>query len=242
MSAPGSRADWTTRGRRFAAAAPAPLGLNEERRRAFAAARRHSRLVLRLRVAAPVGLALGVAAVTLGAVFNPFREKAGELSIGELAISGPQITMGRPKLSGFRRDGSAYVVNAAKAIQDVTRPTLVELRDVDGELEMGDNGLLHVAAEIGFYDSVHEIMDLTQNVRLHNPAYDVTLKSAKIDFKSGLYASDEPVRVEMSNGTTIVADSVVARNRGEELTFSGHVRSAFPARSRSPAEAKESAP
>ena len=45
--------------------------------------------------------------------------------------------MDRPKLTGFRRDGRAYVVNAAKAIQDVTHPTVVELRGVDGDLGMG---------------------------------------------------------------------------------------------------------
>ncbi len=40
------------------------------------------------------------------------------------ASTASKITMGRPKLTGFRRDGRAYVVNAAKAIQDVTRPTV----------------------------------------------------------------------------------------------------------------------
>ena len=195
--------------------------------RAFVAARRHSRLVRFLRVAAPVGLFVGVAALIVGALFHPFRAKTAELSIGEVSVDGAKITMGRPKLTGFRRDGRAYVVNAAKAIQDVTRPTLVELRGVDGDLGMGDDGLLHIAAAVGLYDTASQSLDLSQDVRIHSSDYDVKLRSATIDFKTGVYRSAEPVTVVTTNGTTISADSALARDNGEELTFSGHVRSTF---------------
>ena len=156
MSAPASRADWAAQGRRFAASLPSPVGRDEARLRAFAAARRHSRLVRFLRVAAPASVVVVVAALIVGAVFDPFRAKIGGLSIGELSVDGVKVTMGRPKLTGFRRDGRAYVVNAAKAIQDVTRPTVVELREVDGDLGMADNGSLHITAAVGFYDSASQ--------------------------------------------------------------------------------------
>jgi len=195
--------------------------------RAFAAARRHSRLVRFLRVATPVGLFAGVAALIVGALFHPFRAKMAELSIGEVSVEGAKITMGRPKLTGFRRDGRAYVVNAAKAIQDVTRPTLVELHGVDGDLGMGDDGSLHIAAAVGLYDTASQSLDLSQDVRIHNSHYDVNLRSATIDFKAGVYRSGEPVTVVTTNGATISADSALARDNGEELTFSGHVRSTF---------------
>jgi lipopolysaccharide export system protein LptC len=213
--------------------------------RAFAAARRHSRLVRFLRVAAPVGLFVGVAALMVGALLHPFRAKMAELSIGEVSVEGAKITMGRPKLTGFRRDGRAYVVNAAKAIQDVTRPTLVELRGVDGDLGIGDDGLLHIAAAVGLYDSANQSLDLSQDVRIHNSSYDVTLRSATIDFKSGVYRSGEPVTVVTTNGATISADSALARDNGEELTFSGHVRSTFSSGARAgaaPAEMKGTDP
>jgi lipopolysaccharide export system protein LptC len=228
MSAPASRADWTAQGRRFAASSPAPAAREEARLRAFAAARRHSRLVRFLRVAAPVGLVVGVAALIAGALVHPFRAKMGDLSIGAVSVEGSKITMGRPKLTGFRRDGSGYVVNAAKAIQDVTRPTLVELRDVDGDLGMADQTSLHITAAVGLYDSADQSLHLSQDVRIHNPNYDVKLVSANIDFKAGVYRSDEPVTVVMANGGTISADSALARDDGHELTFSGHVRSTFP--------------
>jgi hypothetical protein len=55
----------------------------------------------------------------------------------------------------------------------------------------------------------------------------VTLVSADIDFKSGVYRSDQPVTVVTDDGATIQADSAEARDNGAELTFSGHVRSTF---------------
>jgi lipopolysaccharide export system protein LptC len=219
--------DRATRGGRFAAGLPAPVGRDEARLRAFAVARTHSRLVRFLRVAAPVGLIVGVAALIVGALVDPFGAKMSGPSIGELSVDGVKITMGRPKLSGFRRDGRAYVVNAAKAIQDVTRPTVVELRQVDGDLGLGEDGSLHIAAAVGFYDTVRQSLDLSQDVRIHNSNYDVRLASANIDFKAGVYRSDAPVTLTMANGGTISADSAVARDNGEELTFLGHVRSMF---------------
>jgi lipopolysaccharide export system protein LptC len=244
MSAPASRADWTARGGTLALGGAASFDGGERRKRAFATAQRHSRLVRRLRLAIPLGLALIAAALTVVALFDPFRAKVVDLLIGDFAVDGSKITMDRPKLTGFRRDGRAYVVNAAKAIQDVRKPTLVELRDIDGELEMGEDGSLRVTADVGFFDSAHEQLELTQNVRLRSPTYVVTLKNAKIDFKTGLYDTKDPVTVKTSNGATIAADSATARNGGQELTFSGHVRSEFPPEADSPpgAAAKESTP
>jgi hypothetical protein len=67
-------------------------------------------------------------------------------------------------------------------------------------------------------------MELSKNVRIRNSRFDVLLRSARFDFKSGAYGSDEPVEVHASDGTTIFADRAAARNNGQELTFDGHVR------------------
>ena len=48
--------------------------------------------------------------------------------------------------------------------------------------------------------------------------------SAKFDFKSGVYGSDDPVEVQAGDGTTVFADRAAAVNHGQELTFEGHVR------------------
>ena len=47
--------------------------------------------------------------------------------------------MSHPRLTGTRKDGRGYVVNAVKAIQDVAHPTTVELREIDGDVAMADD-------------------------------------------------------------------------------------------------------
>ena len=232
------KAQGAARSRGFAVGLPASLAGDDARLRAFAAARRHSRLVRVLRVATPASVVASIALLALAAFFNPFRNLPGQVTFDGLAVDGMKITMGKPKLTGVRQDGRAYVVNAAKAIQDVTHPTLVELREIDGEVGMANNQAVHINAAIGFYDSVKQTLDVSKDVRIHNPNYDVTLEKANVDFKNGIYKSDEPVTVVMSNGTTISGDSAIARNNGEELTFAGHVRSVFKTEDRDGAAAE----
>lgn len=226
MSATATRTDWAHR-RSFASVAMAPLGDDPVRRRAFAAAERHSRLVRFLRVATPAAALLAVAALTLFAIYDPFRREVAGLSVGELSIDGTKIVMSHPRLTGSRSDGRAYVVNAAKAIQDVAHPTSVELRQIEGDIAMADDSRLRVSAAVGYYDNVRQFLKLAQDVHLRSPTYDIALATADIDFKSGIYRSDQPVTIVTHNGATVRADSAEARDNGAELTFVGHVRSTF---------------
>jgi lipopolysaccharide export system protein LptC len=227
MSAPATRADWAAPRLEFASDANSPLGRDPVRRRAFAAAKRHSRLVRFMRVATPAAALLAVATLTAFAVFDPFRREVGGFSVGELSVDGSKIVMSHPRLTGTRKDGRAYVVNAAKAIQDVAHPATVELREIDGDVAMADDSRMRISAAVGLYDNVRQFLKLTQNVHLRSPSYDVTLATADIDFKTGVYRSDQPVSVVTGNGATIQADSAEAHDNGAELTFIGHVRSTF---------------
>ena len=227
MSAPATRADWAAPQRRFASDATAPLGRDPIRRRAFAAAERHSRLVRFLRLATPTAALLAVAALTFFAMFDPLRGAIAGLTVGALSVDGSKIVMSHPRLTGARKDGRAFVVNAVKAIQDVVHPTTVELREIDGDIAMADDSRMRVSAAVGLYDIVHQFLKLTKDVHLRSPSYDVTLATADIDFKSGVYRSDQPVTVVTSNGATVRANSAEAHDNGGQLTFAGHVRSTF---------------
>jgi lipopolysaccharide export system protein LptC len=227
MSAPATRADWAAPRLEFASQANSPLGRDPIRRRAFAAAKRHSRLVRIMRVATPLSALFAVAALITLAVFDPFRHEIGGLTVGEFGVDGSKIVMSHPHLTGTRKDGHAYVVNAAKAIQDVAHPAAVELREIDGDVAMADNSRMRINAAFGLYDNVRQFLKLTQNVHLRSPSYDVMLDTADIDFKTGIYRSDQPVTVITNSGATIHSDSAEARDGGAEMTFIGHVRSTF---------------
>ena len=144
--------------------------------------------------------------------------------------------MERPKLAGFRSDGQPYVLTAERALQDIKQPTMVQLRKVVGEIGMAGGEATHLTADAGVYDSVGEHMELSGNVQIKNGRSTVLLRSAKFDFKSGVYGSDDPVEVQAGDDTTILADRASALNHGQEVSFEGHVRTRIvPQTSQQPA-------
>ena len=195
-----------------------------DREYAFAKAKRRSGRVKSLRLAILFGGLGTVAATLVVAFFNPFATKLGALSFNALSVDGTKIVMDRPKLAGFRSDGQAYLLTAERALQDIKQPTMVQLRTVDGEIGMAGGEATHLSADGGVYDNLAERMELSGNVRIKNGRFIVLLRSARFDFKSGAYGSDERVEVQGDDGTTIFADRASALNHGQELTFEGHVR------------------
>ncbi|MFZ2108115.1 MAG: hypothetical protein WAV18_22500, partial [Roseiarcus sp.] len=202
----------------------APDSASTRSARAFEVARRHSRLVRILRVAFIVGGVGGVVALTGLGLYRTFGGAIGRLSIGDLSVDGTKITMDRPRLTGARPNGGGYVINAAKAIQDVTDPTEVDLVEIDGDIVPANHDTLHLTATSGHYDSGHERIDLFGVVRMKNSSYTIELRSAHIEFKTGEYSSRDPITVVTTTGTTISADSGSARDNGKEFTFEGHVK------------------
>ena len=204
--------------RRIAIAPP------RDREQDFARAKRRSARVRILRAAILIGGLGSVAAMFGIAVFDRFSIKLGALTFNALSVEGTKVVMERPKLAGFRNDGQPYLLTAERALQDVKQPTIVELQRVDGEIGMAGGEATHLTADTGVYDSMREHMDLSNNVWIKNSRFDVSLRRASFDFKSGAYGSDDPVEVHAGDGTTIFADRAAARNNGQELTFEGHVK------------------
>jgi lipopolysaccharide export system protein LptC len=215
-----------------------------DRQRAFALARRRSARVRFLRRAILIGGLGSVAAMAVIAIFDPFSARIGSFNFSALSLDGTKITMARPKLAGFRADGQPFSVTAEKALQDIKNPTMVELRKLTGDIGLAGGEMTHVSADAGLFDSVREHMQLSDNVRIGNAHFEVRLRKADIDFKTGVYQSDEPVEVHVGEGTTIVGDRASARDNGEEFTFEGHVRTRIipPADSTADADAKRTGP
>jgi lipopolysaccharide export system protein LptC len=200
-----------------------------DREHAFAKAKRRSGRVRLLRLAILIGGLGTVAATLVVAFFNPFATKLGALSFNALSVEGT-------KLAGFRSDGQPYLLTAERALQDVKQPTMVQLQKVDGEIGTAGGEATHLSADAGVYDNLAEHMELSENVRIKNGRFTVLLRSARFDFKSGVYGSDERVEVQGGDGTTIFADRASALNHGQELTFEGHVRTNIvPQRNQEPA-------
>nr|WP_279306541.1 LPS export ABC transporter periplasmic protein LptC [Microvirga solisilvae] len=175
-----------------------------------------------------MGSLLAVAAVSLFAYLEPFR-KVENLSFGSIGVSGTNVTMEAPKLTGFKNDNRPYEVTASAATQDVKNPDFVELKDLRARLVTDDKGsTARLEANVGILDTKKERMNLRQNVRVRTDAgQEVQMRSAQVDFKSGLVVSNEPVTVILGGNGHIEAEGLRVTENGKVMSFKGRVRTTF---------------
>jgi lipopolysaccharide export system protein LptC len=192
--------------------------------RAFRAARRHSRVVRTLRVAIPLAVALAFTVVFLLVYFNPLRMLAKlPVDIGSLVVAGTKITMEKPQLSGFTSDARAYELSADMAKQDVTKPDIIELRNIRAKVQMQDKSMMELSAATGLYDSKGETLKLDQDILLSSSTgYRGRLSEAMIDIRKGHVVSTQPVEVEMLQGTHN-AKGLEIVDSGDLVRFDGGV-------------------
>ena len=187
--------------------------------RAFKAARRHSRVVRILRVAVPASVSLVVVIVALVTYLNPLRMLARlPINIDNLVVSGTKVTMEQPHLSGFTSDARAYELTADTAAQDMTKPDMVELRNIRAKVEMQDKSMMELTAISGLYDSKGETLRLDRDIRLNTSGYRARLSEAMIDIRKGNVVSEHPVEVKMLQGT-LNANRLDIVDSGEVVRF-----------------------
>jgi lipopolysaccharide export system protein LptC len=190
----------------------------------FRAAVRHSRLVRLLRAAIPVTIALVFALLIVAAYFNPFRVLARlPIDPGKIVLSGTRITMESPRVAGFTSDQRPYEVTARAASQDITRPDIVDLKDIRAKVEMQDKVMVEMTAASGVYESKADRLTLDQEIVLTSSSgYSGRLREAVIDVKKGSIVSQSPVELRMLNGT-LNANRLEVDERGDVVRFSGGV-------------------
>jgi lipopolysaccharide export system protein LptC len=191
--------------------------------RAFRAARRHSRLVRILRVAVPLTVVGALGFTVLLTYFNPLRMLGKlPLNIDNLVVSGTQITMEKPRLSGFTHDSRAYELSAQAARQDLTKPDLVELQNLHAKVQMQDNSTMVMSAAKGLYDAKGETLKLEKDILLSNNQYEGRLSEATVDIRSGNVVSNEPVQLKMLQGQ-LDANRLEVLQSGDLVRFSNGV-------------------
>lgn len=203
------------------------VSIPASRSRAFLKARRHSRWVRLAKWAIPFGALFGLSVVILIVIYDPFRNIKG-LTLDAVSVSGTQVTMESPRLTGYRNDTRPYEVTATAATQDVRKPHLVELKNMRARLATDDKGnTARLEATTGMLDTQKEQMQLNTDVRVRTDAgQEMQLRSAFIDFKAGSVVSNEPVKVSLGNGT-IEAEGINVTDNGKVIQFTGRVRSVF---------------
>ncbi len=200
------------------------------RARAFREADRNTRRVRLLRKAVPL-IALGGVVVMIGlAFFNPFRPKEVEVDIGALTVSGDQLTMEMPRLTGFNKRNEAYNVTAASASQKLTAPGEIDLKDLDAVITMADKQTATLKAASGQFNSSTEMLTLTEKVSVGSTrGYNATMQNATVDFKAGQVTSQGNVTLKLENGL-IEAKNLKIIDGGDRILFEGGVSTRFETR------------
>ena len=209
-----------------------------DRAKAFRDAGRHTLRVRILRW----GIVLGALALALGAAAFALIDRLGgrqvDLTLARATLNGSRVTMDAPKLNGFRRNGRPYEVRARSGVQDVRSPKIIELNEVEANLQTADRTSVRVLAPEGVFDSGADRMRLQSGsgtggsgtggagaVRVTSTSgYNIVMRSAEMDFKTGAMRSNDPVSVTMTNGT-VEADSLDVTGNGASVSFIGNVRS-----------------
>ncbi len=181
---------------------------------------RHSRLVRWLRVSVPAVIAAALIMVvavnympTVGGLRLP-----GEL--GKLVIKGTKVTMQQPRLTGFTDDARPYEFTAQTAEQDITKPDLMELHQIDAKIEMQDKSTVSVTSNSGTYDMKAEMLTLNESVHLvSSTGYEVRLTDAVVDVHKGNVVSEKPVWVKLINGV-LTANRLDVVDGGNLIRFS----------------------
>jgi lipopolysaccharide export system protein LptC len=192
--------------------------------RAFRSARRHSRIVRALRIAIPIAVVVGLIGISLVTYFNPLRMLAKlPINMNDLVVSGTKITMEQPRMSGFTRDGRAYEFTAVAAAQDLTKPDIIELRDIHAKLQMQDKSVMDMSADTGIYNTKLETLKLERNIVLASSNGNKgRLSEAMIDVRKGNVVSDQPVELEFLQGT-LNANRLEVIDSGDLVRFLGAV-------------------
>ena len=111
-----------------------------------------------LRVAVPTVLVLTLTGLVLANYLNPARWLRVPTEFGTLVISGSKITMEAPRLAGFTKDQREYSVTATSASQDTKNPTIVEMKEISGRIDMEDKSKVTLTAVEGVYDTKADLL------------------------------------------------------------------------------------
>jgi lipopolysaccharide export system protein LptC len=213
-----------------------------ERQRLFQAARRHSRLVRRLRVALPIA---GVLAIGGFAVATRFALPGNiDLSLANLSVTRNSIIMDNPHLTGFDVDKREYSVSADRAIQQLANPDRVRLEDIEANVTVPGQGTARIKAEAGEYDNKESTLQLLGGIAVDSSTgYALEMNGVDIDFRDGTMSSQSPVSVRYQDSET-TGRTISVTGGGRVITLEGDVRTTLmpPKREAGPAAAQEVQP
>lgn len=198
----------------------APAG-GAKRRRAFAAARRHTRVVRLLRVLLPVAGLMALA----GFLVKAHLEFPGniDLTAASMSVTKNSIIMDEPHLTGFGGNGREYSLLADRAVQPLTNPGQVRLESIEAKVT-GSEGPTSITAEAGDYDHQKRTLQLLGAIAVNSAeGYRLRMTDAYVDFGAGTMVSENPVAIGYAD-SEVTGSRLAASEDGKLIVIEGGVR------------------
>ena len=107
--------------------------------------------------------------------------------IGKLVIKGKKVTMQQPRLTGYTVDSRPYEFTANSADQDITKPDLMDLHQIQAKIELEDKSIVNLTANSGSYDMKTEMLTLADKIHVvsSNGCGEARLSEAAVDVHKG---------------------------------------------------------
>lgn len=211
-----------TRDARDAGRSGAGIGVAAaDRARAFALARRHSRLVRTLRVALPLTAVLILAAYVLVLVVTWHLSKS-RLQIGGIQVTADDLTMKDPSYFGVNKDGGRYRVQAKRAVVGLNQNVPIKLIDINGEL-MQTGNVTKLKAKHGLLDNPKGELELFDGIEIDGSnGMTARLSRAMIYSKENRIVSKDPVVASTPTGS-VQASAMTLQTKTKAAAFRGAV-------------------
>jgi lipopolysaccharide export system protein LptA len=193
-----------------------------DRSKAFASARRHSRVVRILRVALPVTAALILVAYTLVILAN-WRLGMGGLNVGSVSITADDLTMKDPSYFGTTKEGGRFEVRARRAILGLKQNAPVKLIDVTGNVIQSDNATTKLKSKHGLFDNAKGELELFDGIEIEGSnGLMARLSRALVYSKENKIVSNDPVSANTPTGS-LQAAKMVMNTKSRLTQFKGNV-------------------
>ena len=190
-------------------------------------ASRHSRHVRWLKIGLPTLAVLSIAGFVAVMTLNRGGDGLPALTLSGINLDTREITMDKPHISGFDGTKRAYEVNAAKAVQALGNPKVVNLETIDARFAVADDVRAHLLSRSGVYDADTQKLTLDGGIDVTTTnGYSGRLEHADVDIENGTVRSDTGVLLRGKEGQ-ITADSIEVLDRGKHIFFRGNVKLHF---------------
>jgi lipopolysaccharide export system protein LptC len=176
--------------------------------------------MLRLGLPAVAGIAILVLIASL--VVSATRSPSIDLRSAQI-VDG-KLIMNNPVLNGTDESNRPYRLTAARAIQDASDPTRIQLESIDAVLPLSDKANAKLLAGGGEYDASAKTLKLADSVSVDtDDGMKLRLVDADIDINAGTLNTLNPVEVDTGQAL-LTAESMQVEDGGKKIVFESRVR------------------